>query len=52
MHDLVIRGATVVDGTAGAQAFRADIAVDNGRITEIDVVRNPDKLRGFLAHVH
>ena len=40
MHDLVIRGATVVDGTAGAQAFRADVAVDDGRITEIGEVRD------------
>ena len=40
MHDLVIRGATVVDGTAGAQAFRADLAVDDGRITEIGEVRD------------
>ena len=39
MHDLVIRGATVVDGTAAAQAFRADVAADDGRITEIGDVR-------------
>lgn len=30
------------DGTASVMSF----AVDDGRITEIDVVRNPDKLRG------
>jgi N-acyl-D-amino-acid deacylase len=35
MHDLVIRGATVVDGT-GAPARTADIAVDEGVITEVD----------------
>ena len=40
MHDLVIRGATVVDGTAAAQAFRADVAVDDGRISEIGDVRD------------
>src|SRR4029078_10120116 len=40
MHDLVIRGATVVDGTATAQAYRADVAVDDGRITEIGEVRD------------
>ena len=34
MHDLVIRGGTVVDGT-GAPARTADVAVDGGRITEV-----------------
>ena len=34
MHDLVIRGGSVVDGT-GAAARTADIAVDDGRITEV-----------------
>lgn len=34
MHDLVIRGGTVVDGT-GAPARTADLAVDDGRITAI-----------------
>jgi N-acyl-D-aspartate/D-glutamate deacylase len=34
MHDLVIRGGTVVDGT-GAPRFVADIAVDGGIITAI-----------------
>jgi N-acyl-D-aspartate/D-glutamate deacylase len=40
MHDLVIRGGTVVDGT-GAAPQRADVAVDNGRIT---AVGGPDSL--------
>jgi RNA polymerase sigma-70 factor (ECF subfamily) len=31
------------DGTASVMSF----AVDGGRITEIDIVRNPDKLRGL-----
>lgn len=35
MHDLVIRGATVCDGT-GRSAFAASLAVDRGRITGID----------------
>jgi N-acyl-D-amino-acid deacylase len=34
MHDLVIRGGTVVDGT-GAAARTADVGVDDGRITEV-----------------
>ena len=34
MHELVIRGGTVVDGT-GAAAISADVAVDGGRITEV-----------------
>ena len=34
MHDLVVRGGTVVDGT-GAPARTADVAVDDGRITAV-----------------
>ena len=34
IHDLIIRGGTVVDGT-GAPRFLADIAIGNGRITAI-----------------
>ena len=37
MHDLVIRGGTVVDGT-GAPRFVADIAVDKGAITAIGTI--------------
>lgn len=33
-HDLIIRNGTVVDGT-GADAFRADVAVDGDRITSV-----------------
>ena len=33
-HDLVIRGATVIDGSGGAR-FNADVAVDGGRITHV-----------------
>jgi N-acyl-D-aspartate/D-glutamate deacylase len=34
VHDLIIRGGTVVDGT-GAAPRRADVAVDGGRITTV-----------------
>jgi N-acyl-D-amino-acid deacylase len=34
MHDLVVRGGTVVDGT-GAAARTADVAIDGGRVTEV-----------------
>ena len=34
MHDTVIRGGTIVDGT-GRQAFTGDVAIDGDRITEV-----------------
>src|SRR3954470_11877256 len=34
MHDLVIKGGTVVDGT-GAPATTADVAVDDGTVTAV-----------------
>ena len=37
MHDIVIRGGNIVDGT-GAPAFVGDIAIDNGIVTEVGVV--------------
>ncbi len=40
MHDIVIRGGTVVDGT-GAAPFTADVAIAGGRIVEIGRVREP-----------
>ncbi len=35
---------------AGTGAYSFDIV--DGRIRAIYVVRNPDKLRGFLEHTH
>ena len=42
MHDLVIRGATVVDGTGGPKRS-ADVAVDGGRITAVGPVDQPGR---------
>ena len=38
VHDLIITGGTLVDGT-GAAARAADVAVDSGRITEVGTVQ-------------
>jgi N-acyl-D-aspartate/D-glutamate deacylase len=62
MHDLLIRGATVVDGT-GAKLLTADVAVNDGLITEVGrITSNADRtiaadgahfLPGFVdIHTH
>src|SRR5881392_2486169 len=62
MHDLIVRGGTVVDGT-GEPAVAADVAVDGGRITQVgrvegdaaDVIDATGKLvtPGFVdVHTH
>jgi N-acyl-D-aspartate/D-glutamate deacylase len=40
MHDLIIRGGTVIDGN-GTRGFTADIAVSDGRIAEIGRIAAP-----------
>ncbi|MDB5382775.1 MAG: amidohydrolase [Rhodospirillales bacterium] len=42
MHDTVIRGGTIVDGT-GAPAFVGDVAIDNGLITQVGGTAGPAK---------
>jgi N-acyl-D-amino-acid deacylase len=37
MHDLVIRGGTVVDGS-GAAPFKADVAIDGGLVSIVGTV--------------
>ncbi|MBM3673879.1 MAG: amidohydrolase family protein [Actinobacteria bacterium] len=41
MQDVIITGGTLVDGT-GAPPRRADVAVDDGRITEVGELTDPD----------
>src|SRR5688500_17079943 len=40
MHDVVIRGGTVVDGTGGP-SLKADVAIDDGRISVVGKVDEP-----------
>ena len=46
----VIRGGTVVDGT-GAPAYRADVAIDGGRVTEIGANLKGDTEIDASGHV-
>ena len=41
-YDLLIRHGTVIDGT-GAQRFRADVAVQDGKIAEVGAIREGAK---------
>ncbi len=47
MHDLVIRGGTIIDGT-GAPGFVGDLAVDGDRITQVGGTAAPGR-REFQA---
>jgi N-acyl-D-amino-acid deacylase len=42
MHDIVIRGGTIVDGTGKAQ-FTGDVAIDGGRIAGVGGKQSPGK---------
>jgi N-acyl-D-aspartate/D-glutamate deacylase len=44
MHDLVVRGGTLIDGT-GSPARMADLAVDGGRITEVGTLTDGSAAR-------
>jgi N-acyl-D-aspartate/D-glutamate deacylase len=42
MHDLVIRDATIVDGT-GAERYTGDIAADNGKLSQVGGKAGPGR---------
>lgn len=42
MHDLIIKGGTVIDGS-GSKAITADVAIDNGTITEVGRINEASK---------
>jgi N-acyl-D-aspartate/D-glutamate deacylase len=42
MHDIVIRGGTIVDGT-GKPAFAGDLAIDGDRITQVGGTAGPGR---------
>ena len=42
MHDIVIRGGTIIDGT-GKAAFTGDVAISNGRIAGVGGKQRPAK---------
>jgi N-acyl-D-amino-acid deacylase len=46
MHDLIIRGAKLVDGT-GSDARTADVAVDGDRISEVGRVSGRPSARSM-----
>ncbi len=48
MHELVIRGGSVVDGT-GSPARRADVAVDGGVVTAVGRLSDPSASRTIEA---
>ncbi|MEY4073665.1 MAG: hypothetical protein RJA29_1022, partial [Pseudomonadota bacterium] len=40
MHDVLIKGGTVIDGS-GKPGFTADVAIANGRIAEVGRIDTP-----------
>ena len=50
MHELVIKGGTVVDGT-GAPGVRADVAIDGGRVTAVGPDLDGDRVLDASDHI-
>ena len=53
MHDIVIRGGSIVDGT-GAPRFLGDVAIDGDRIVQVGGKAGPGRreVEGRRAHRH
>ena len=51
MHDMVIRGGTIVDGT-GAKPFTGEIAIDAGRITAVGTITTKGREEIDAAGLH
>ena len=43
MHDIVIRGGSIVDGS-GAERYTGDVAIDGGRIAQVGGKAGPGTL--------
>ena len=50
MHDIVIRGGKIVDGT-GRSAFTGDVAIDGDRITGAGCKRLVQRVDGYAATI-
>ena len=51
MHDTVIRGGTIVDGSGG-QPYTGDVAIDSGRINAVGGKAGPARREidaGYMA---
>jgi N-acyl-D-amino-acid deacylase len=46
MHDIVIRGGTIIDGT-GRAAFTGDVAIAGGRLAAIGGKAGPARARSM-----
>jgi N-acyl-D-aspartate/D-glutamate deacylase len=51
MHDIVIRGGTIIDGT-GRAAFTGDVAIGGGRIAAVGGKAGPARREIDAAGLH
>ena len=48
-HEMIISGGTVVDGS-GADGFKADVAIDNGKISRIGDLQGEQAAKTVDTH--